>query len=148
MSNRTKLAAALAALLAFVAVTAEATSARSGELPPPWCRPTNDATAQRFLARVVALATATDSDAVAMRDSLSHMPQTTVGEVALVANDSLCQRASSALDTAFYTAPRHYPVYLAKAGARYIAFPPGHAGEFGTLVHMDTTFRVLVWSTY
>lgn len=94
------------------------------------------------------LATAADSDAVAMRDSLAHMPQAAPGEEFLVSNDSLCQRASAALDSGFYTTPQHYPLYLARAGARHIAFPPGHAGEFGVLVHMDSTFNVLVFSTY
>ncbi len=40
-------------------------------------------------------------------------------------------------------------MYLARVGTRYVIHPPGASmGEFGLLVHTDSTFRALARSTF
>lgn len=90
-----------------------------------WCRPTNDLTAQRFLHQMLELATSDDSRTAQARAALDDMPEANSSEVWLVSNDSLCHRASAALDSSLYTTPRGYPLYLAHVGVLYVAFPPG-----------------------
>lgn len=115
----------------------------------PWCRPTNDLTAQRFLYHMLELATSDDSGATRARAALDDVPKSDSSEVWLVSDDSLCYRASAALDSSFYTTPRGYPLYLARVGARYVAFPPSDSTmRFGIWVHLDSSFDVLKWSRF
>jgi hypothetical protein len=105
--------------------------------------------AQRFLAQLLDLATSNEPDWVTARHSLQDMPPSDSSSVWLISSDSLCHRASAALDSELYTTPHGYPLYLAHVGSRYIAFPPSDSTiGFGTWVHMDSTFRVLMWSKY
>lgn len=134
-------------LIALIAVPLLSAAVRSPTAtpvasPPPWCRPTDDAFAQRFLARMMKLATSNDSDWVATRRAWDDMPQVDPSAVWLVTDDSLCQRASMALDSSYFTTPHGYPLYLAHLGSRYVAFPPSES-NVGFWVQMDSTFRVL-----
>lgn len=115
----------------------------------PWCRDTSDPLAQRFLTQLLDLATSDEPGTVAARQSLQGMPKFDSSTVWLVSDDSLCQRASAALDSGLYTSPRGYQVLLAHMGARYVAFPPSDSTiSFGYWVHLDSTFKVLMWSKY
>jgi hypothetical protein len=117
-------------------------------ITPPWCRPTDDILAQRFIAQLLQLATSDDSNWVAARQALQAMPKADSSAVYMIAEDSLCHLASAALDSGLYAAPHGYPVYLAHVGVRYVAFPPADSvTHMGTWVHMDSTFRVLMWSS-
>lgn len=131
----------------FLGATAFGMAGTGTTTAPPWCRPTDDMLAQRFLAQLLDLATSNDSDWVAARRTLKHMPQVDSSSVWLVNEDSLCQRASAALDSSLYTTPHGYPLYLAHVGPRYIAFPPSDSTTgYGVWVHLDSTFKVLMWS--
>lgn len=115
----------------------------------PWCRPTNDLTAQRFLYQMLELATSDDSGTARARVALDDMPKADSSEVWLVSDDSLCHRASAALDSSLYTTPRGCPLYLAHVAARYVAFPPSDSTmEAGIWVHLDSSFAVLKWSRF
>ena len=115
----------------------------------PWCRATDDVTAQRFLAQMLDLATSDDSGSTRARRALDEMPKSDSNAVWLVSDDSLCHRASAALDSSLYTSPRGYALYLAHVGARYIAFPPNDSTmEAGLWVHLDSSFAVLKWSRF
>ena len=115
----------------------------------PWCRPTDDLTAQRFMAQMLDLATSDDSGSTRARRALAEMPKSDSNAVWLVSDDSLCHRASAALDSSLYTSPRGYALYVAHVGARYIAFPPSDSTmEAGLWVHLDSSFAVLEWSRF
>jgi hypothetical protein len=126
-----------------------AAAPRSASTPPPWCRDTSDLLAQRFLAQLLDLATSDEPGPVAERQSLQGMPKFDSSTVWLITDDSLCQRASAALDSGLYTSPRGYQVLLAHVGSRHVAFPPSDSTiNFGYWVHLDSTFKVLMWSKY
>jgi hypothetical protein len=96
------------------------------------------------MARLLDLATSDDSGSARARRSLDDMPKLDSSAVWMVSADSLCYRASAALDSSVYTSRRGYQVYLAHAGPRYVAFPPSDSTmHFGIWVHFDSNFVVL-----
>lgn len=125
-----------------VVAAAAAQPARSSVSPPPWCQPSDDPFARRFLSQMLRLATSDDSGPAALRASLRNMPKADTSAVWLVTDDSLCHRASMSLDSGFYTSPHGYPLYLARVEGRYAAFPPSES-TVGYWVHMDSRFHVI-----
>ena len=133
-----------AGLLTVILTGMRSNTLHASVAPPPWCRPTGDLVAQRFMAQLLDLATSDDSGSTRARQSLDNMPQLDSSAVWMVSADSLCYRASAALDSSVYTSPRGYQVYLAHVGSRYVAFPPSDSTmKFGFWVHFDSNFVVL-----
>jgi hypothetical protein len=88
--------------------------------------------------------TSGDSNVVDLRAALDSLPVVPRGEIQMLADESLCQRASQALDSAYFPQPLHSAVYLARYGNRYFATDPNYQrGEWRYLVNLDSTFRVL-----
>lgn len=135
----------LVLVLAGPAIATPATTA----IPFPWCRPTNNLFAQRFLAQLLDLATSDDSGSTRARRALDDMPKSDSSAIWLISADSLCHRASAALDSSLYTSPHGYQLYLAHVGSRYVAFPPSDSTmEAGLWVHLDSNFAVLKGSRW
>lgn len=129
-------------------LTAEPPSQPSSHaFPPPWCLSSTDTAAVELLEYLRVLAASSDSTWITIRSSLDSMPAVSPENIALVVDETACQRASAALDSAFFTSPRMASVYLASVGSRYVAYVPGvYFGEWRALIHMDTSFNVLVRS--
>lgn len=136
-------------VLVLTLVGAFYTTPASAVTPPPWCRSTTDDVAQRFLGKMLDLATSDEAGWARSREALDNMPKADSSQVWLVSDDSLCNLASEAADSSLYKAPRGYAVHLAHVGTRYVAFPPSDSSwHAGYLVHMDSTFSVIAVSAY
>jgi hypothetical protein len=117
-------------------------SARPVGAPPPWCVSTSDSTAGRMIIRLSWLDTLPEF--IEVRARLDSLPQVPADQIQMVGDEALCQRASQALDSAFFETPQQSAVYLARYGsAVYFAFPPSYQkGEYHFLVHLDSAFTV------
>lgn len=134
-------------LLALVLAGSATDTPATSTVLSPWCRPTDDLIARRFIAQLLDLATSDDSGSGRARRALHDMPKSDSSAVWLISADSLCRRASAALDSSLYTTPRGYQLYLAHVGSRYVAFPPSDSTMEASLwVHLDSNFTVLMWS--
>lgn len=85
-----------------------------------------------------------DSDVADLRAALDSLPVVPTDQIRILTDEALCQRASQALDSAYFPQPLHSAVYLAQYGNRYFATSPTYQrGEWHFLVNLDSTFRVL-----
>jgi hypothetical protein len=69
-------------------------------------------------------------------------------EVRLVADTTLCRRAGEEVGR-IYDWTKSQPLYLAKAGSWYVAFPPTvRLGEWGVAVYLDRDFNAVALSVW
>lgn len=109
------------------------------------CVSATSPTAVQFREFLVALDTA--SVYTSLRQS-SALPVISPGEITLVEDEALCQRAMQLHDSIYAIVPGvplAEPVVLSRYGAtRYAIYPPNHrAGEWALVMFTDTTFRFL-----
>lgn len=93
--------------------------------------------------------TSTDSDWVVRRNTIG-IPPTPVEEIVMLDDESLCQRASQAVDSQLVDgSPLGGAVYLARFGDFYAVYPPTlHGGEWSSIGFFDSTFvlkKALAW---
>ena len=140
-------------LLPLVGLTALADSRLSTRkplaAPPPWCLPTTDSGASAMLSVLRKFGTSTDSDWVVIRNTIG-VPRTPVEEIVMLDDESLCQRASQAVDSQLVDGPPlGGAIYLARFGDFYAVYPPTlHGGEWSSIGFFDSTFvlkKALAW---
>ena len=117
--------------------------------PPPWCLPTTDCGASAMLTTLKRFGTSPESDWVDVRNTIG-VPQTPVEEIVMLDDESLCQRASQAVDSQLVDGPPlGEAVYLARFGDFYAVYPPSlHGGEWSSIGFFDSTFvlkKALAW---
>ncbi|MEJ7811095.1 MAG: hypothetical protein WKG32_11850 [Gemmatimonadaceae bacterium] len=134
------LAAALAAL-AYISQPGAASPAAG----PPWCLPATDTAAVRFADFLVKIGSS--SGLAEVRRSI-NLPVTPADQISLVSDEELCRRAVQARDSVnagVASVPKGEPLYLARFGTMYAAYPPNHhGGEWGTIDFFDNTFTFVV----
>jgi hypothetical protein len=102
-----------------------------------------------MLSTLKRLGTSTDSDWVVIRNTIG-VPPTPVEEIVMLDDESLCQRASQAVDSQLVDGlPLGEAVYLARFGDFYAVYPPTlHGGEWSSIGFFDSTFvlkKALAW---
>jgi hypothetical protein len=106
-----------------------------------FCMP-RDSAANKFLRWAKKIASDSDSASVALRKTFG-VPWTAQSDVALVSDETLCQRASLAADSSGrISIPSGGKVHLAKIGSgHYAVHRVGwQAGEWGVVFIFDSTF--------
>ena len=140
-------------LLPLVVLTALADSSPSKRkplsVPPPWCLPTTDSGASAMMSMLQKFGTSTDSDWVVIRNTIG-VPPTPVEDIVMLDDETLCQRASQAVDSQLVDGPPlGEAVYLARFGDFYAVYPPTlHGGEWSSIGFFDSTFvlkKALAW---
>jgi hypothetical protein len=104
--------------------------------------------AEARLQKLREVMTADDSDAVHIRKVLAELPRVDSADVALIADAALCDRASKEVSR-IYDWMKGRPLYVARAGTCYVAFPPRvKLGEWGVAVYMNRDFQTVAVSVW
>lgn len=128
--------------IALTSIAPDVTAHAAGITPLPWCAADSFHRAELFLNEMRRLATGRSTDAIQTRSKLDSMPVVSDADVVLVQDEPTCQRASAMLDSVFYSVPHAASVYLVRIGDRYAIYPPDISmGEFGYVIHTDSSFR-------
>jgi len=94
------------------------------------------------------VATDPDSEAIHIRQVLAQLPRVDSAQIALVTDSILCQRANDEVGR-IYDWTKGKPLYLARAGTWYVAFPPTvRLGEWGLAVYLDREFKAVALSVW
>ena len=110
----------------------------------PWCADTTGIAARFMRAKLEMIVSGSDPLFAQGRDSLGSLPHVPASSVHFVTNESVCERASRMLDTAFFAQPRQASIHVMQAGDRYVLHPPlTTTGGVSFAVVTDTAFGIL-----
>jgi hypothetical protein len=124
--------------------------AERGITPARWCVPDSGIFGDVTVGKLRWTLISSDPSAAELREGLQRMPKLTPGEVTLVMDEAMCERAARAVAAQYLKvsggdAARLEPVILLSAGPRWIAVPRDtHAGEFAIGVFLErATYRFI-----
>ena len=104
--------------------------------------------AEARLQKLREVVTADESDAIHIRLVLADLPRVDSADVALVSDAALCDRASKEVSR-IYDWMKGRPLYVARAGTFYVAFPPHvQLGEWGVAVYLNRDFQAVAVSVW
>lgn len=116
----------------------------AAHIPQPWCVSTTDLESKLLRQKLARLASDTSEEGNDVRQALGGLPLTDTTAVVLEGSETVCQRASAALDSSYFSTPQAAAVYVIHIGT-YKAVVPANvrSGEFSIAVVMDPAYNKL-----